>query len=65
MRTCSDDVYKRYRLYDDWRMVVEEGEPFLRANGIKFDRTLLEKTLPEVFSNAEFAGGLECFAAPR
>jgi heterodisulfide reductase subunit D len=61
--TPHDDVFKRLRLIDDWRMVVEEAEPYLRANGIDFDRGLLEKILPDVFRMAEFTGGLDCFAS--
>lgn len=62
--TPHDDVLKRYRLYDDWKMVIEEGEPYLRANGIQFDRVSLERILPELFSLAEFKGGLNCLASP-
>jgi heterodisulfide reductase subunit D len=58
-----DDVFKRLRLIDDWTMVVDEAEPYLRANGIDFDREFLEKILPEVFRMAEFTGGLDCFAS--
>ena len=25
-----DDVFKRLRLFDDWKMIVEEAEPYLR-----------------------------------
>jgi heterodisulfide reductase subunit D len=58
-----EDVFKRLRLIDDWKMIVDEAEPYLRANGIEFDRPLLEKILPDVFRMAEFTGGLDCFAS--
>jgi Fe-S oxidoreductase len=59
-----EDVLKHYRLADDLRMVVEEGQPYLRANGIDVDSALLERILPELFALAEFRGGLSCFASP-
>jgi Fe-S oxidoreductase len=61
--TPHQDVYKRLRLIDDWKMIVDEAEPFLRANGIDFDRAILEKILPDAFRMAEFTGGLDCFAS--
>ena len=61
--TPHDDHFKRMRLIDDWKMIVEEAEPYLRANGIDFDREFLESILPDVFRMAEFTGGLDCFAS--
>jgi heterodisulfide reductase subunit D len=63
--TPHDDVLKRFRLQDDLRMVVEEGLPYLRANGIDVEPEMLEKLLPELFTLAEFRGGLHCFASPQ
>ena len=62
--TPHDDALKRYRLQDDLKMVVEEGLPYLKANGIEVDPGFLERILPELFSLAEFRGGLHCFASP-
>lgn len=62
--TPHDDVLKRYRLQEDLRMVVEEGLPYLKANGIDVDPAFLERILPELFTLAEFRGGLHCFASP-
>ncbi|MBI1735115.1 MAG: (Fe-S)-binding protein [Candidatus Rokubacteria bacterium] len=62
--TPHDDVLKRYRLADDAKLVLEEGVPHLRANGIEVDPALLERILPELFSLAEFRGGLSCFSSP-
>jgi Fe-S oxidoreductase len=61
--TPHDDVLKRFRLQDDVRMVLDEGLPYLRANGIDVEPDLLERILPELFALAEFRGGLDCFAA--
>lgn len=57
-----DDVSKRYRMRDDWDMVLDEGDIYLRANGIEVERDWLKGVLPEIFAQAEFNGGLECFA---
>lgn len=61
--TPHEDVFKRYRLADDLKLVVEEGLPYLRANGIAVDAAVLERILPELFTLAEFRGGLHCFAS--
>jgi heterodisulfide reductase subunit D len=61
--TPHKDVFKRLRLFDDWKMIVDEAEPYLRSNGIDFDRAFLEKILPDVFRMAEFTGCLDCFAS--
>jgi heterodisulfide reductase subunit D len=58
-----DDVSKRYRMQDDWDMVLDEGEIYLKANGIHMDRDWLKNLLPEIFAQKEFTGGLEAFAA--
>ncbi|MDP6706039.1 MAG: (Fe-S)-binding protein [Alphaproteobacteria bacterium] len=59
------DISKHYRLADDWGLVLDEGEIFLRANGIEIDRAELEDVLPEIFAQSEFSGGLERFASPQ
>jgi hypothetical protein len=46
------------------RLVVEEGLPYLRANGIEVDAEQLQTILPELFTLAEFRGGLSCFSSP-
>jgi Fe-S oxidoreductase len=61
--TPHDDVLKRFRLQDDVRMVLEEGLPYLRANGIEVEPDMLARILPDLFALAEFRGGLDCFAA--
>ncbi|MDP6342734.1 MAG: (Fe-S)-binding protein [Alphaproteobacteria bacterium] len=57
-----DDISKRYRMRDDWDLVLDEGESYLRANGVAVDRDWLKGLLPEIFAQAEFTGGLEAFA---
>ena len=58
-----DDISKRYRMQDDWDLLLNEGEIYLRANGVDVDRAWLKQVLPDVFAQAEFTGGLECFAS--
>ena len=60
-----DDVNKRYRMQSDWDMVLDEGEIFLKANGIHMDREWLKGLLPDIFGQTEFKGGLEEFACGR
>lgn len=56
-----DDVNKRFRLQQDWDLVLDEGEIYLKANGIDVDREWLKDQLPDIFAQKEFSGGLECF----
>ena len=58
-----DDISKRYRMQDDWDMVLDEGEIYLKANGIDMDRDWLKELLPEIFGQTEFKGGLEAFSS--
>ncbi|MCK9510013.1 MAG: (Fe-S)-binding protein [Pigmentiphaga sp.] len=60
---CPDTV-ETYRLIGDWRAMVKEAAPLLKANGIDMDPEELAEVLPEVFSSAEFRGGL-CRFAPQ
>lgn len=57
------DISKHYRMQEDWALIAEEGETYLRANGIEVERDWLTEVLPEVFAQTEFKGGLECFAS--
>jgi len=56
------DISKHYRVQEDWALIAEEGEVYLKANGIEVSRDWLTEVLPEVFAQTEFKGGLECFA---
>ena len=58
---CPDTV-EPYRLIKDWRAMVDEAAPLLKANGIQMDPDELAAVLPEVFTSAEFRGGLCSFA---
>jgi Fe-S oxidoreductase len=58
---CTDTV-EQFRLIEDWREMVREAEPLLKANGINMDPDELAAVLPEVFTSAEFRGGLCSFA---
>lgn len=58
---CKDTV-EQFRLIEDWREMVREAGPLLKANGINMDPDELAAILPEVFTSAEFRGGLCAFA---
>ncbi|MBT3330210.1 MAG: (Fe-S)-binding protein [Rhodospirillaceae bacterium] len=60
-----DDISKRYRMQDDWDMVLDEGEIYLKANGVDMDREWLKSLLPDIFGQTEFKGGLEAFASKQ
>jgi len=57
------DKYKHYRLQDNLRAIIDEAQPFLKANGIELDDAFLEANLPAIFARAEYRGGLECFGS--
>jgi heterodisulfide reductase subunit D len=56
------DTMEQFRGRNDWRTMVEEAAPLLEANGIDMDRDELASVLPEIFSMAEYKGGLCTFA---
>ena len=56
------DLLEQFRGRDDWRAIVDEASPLLEANGIEMDLDELASVLPEVFSMAEYKGGLSTFA---
>lgn len=58
---CEDTV-EPFRLIGDWREMVRRSAPLLKANGIDMDPEELAAVLPEVFTSAEFRGGLCSFA---
>ncbi len=64
-QTPHEDRNKRYRLADDWDMVLDEGEIYLKANGVHMERDWLKGLLPDIFAQTEFKGGLEEFACGR
>ncbi len=58
---CKDTV-EPFRLLNDWSAMVRDAAPLLKANGINMDPAELAAVLPEVFTSAEFRGGLCSFA---
>lgn len=60
---CKDTL-EPFRILNDWREMVREADPLLQANGIHMDPEELAAVLPEVFTSAEFRGGL-CSFAPK
>lgn len=60
---CPDTV-EPFRAIGDWQAIAREAEPMLKANGIVMNTDELATVLPEVFSSAEFRGGL-CRFAPQ
>jgi hypothetical protein len=60
--TPHKDALKGFRLLNDWELVVDEAAPLLTANGLPLDREWLIGLAPQIFSSAEFKGGLECFS---
>jgi len=57
------DRLKELRHIGDWASIVEEAMPYLAQNGIAIDREWLLRHGAEIFSVAEFKGGLECLSA--
>jgi heterodisulfide reductase subunit D len=58
------DRLKHYRLLDDWKMIVEEAQPFLKANGLAIDDAWLARHGQAIFAAAEFKGQLDCYEDP-
>lgn len=54
------DANKGLRAMDDWALVAEAAGPWLEANGVDIDPAFLRENGAEIFSSAEFRGGLEC-----
>lgn len=58
------DRLKQYRLLDDWQMIVDEAQPYLKANGLDLDSGWLKEHGPSIFASLEFKGQLDCFGDP-
>ena len=54
-----------YRAINEWQAMARLAGPQLQASGIDIDAETLAALLPEVFTLAEFRGGLQAFALPR
>lgn len=61
------DRLKALRRMDDWKAIVEASQPLLQKNGLSVDSEWLERHGAEIFSVAEFKGGLDCLSteAPK
>lgn len=57
------DRLKELHHLEDWKSIVREAQPWLRQNGVLVDGEWLERHGAEIFSVAEFRGGLDCLAA--
>ncbi len=62
--TPREDALEAYRALGEWQAIARAAMPHLKAGGIEFDAETLAAVLPEVFSSAEFRGGLKAFAGP-
>ncbi|MCC7082308.1 MAG: (Fe-S)-binding protein [Burkholderiales bacterium] len=58
--TPHADANKTLRALDDWALVAETAGPWLKANGVDIDADFLRENGAEIFSAAEFRGGLAC-----
>ncbi|WBX99918.1 (Fe-S)-binding protein [Ramlibacter tataouinensis] len=57
------DRLKQLRHLEDWKLIVREAQPWLLRNGVRVDSDWLERYGAEIFSVAEFRGGLDCLAS--
>lgn len=55
------DALEAYRALGEWQAVAQRAGPGLAASGISIDPEALAAVLPEVFTQAEFRGGLKAF----
>lgn len=62
--TPREDALEPLRALDDWDAIAQRVAPSLQASGIDMDTGMLAGLMPELFSLAEFRGGLKAFAAP-
>jgi heterodisulfide reductase subunit D len=62
--TPREDPLEPLRALDDWSAIAARVAPQLRASGIDLDTDTVAELLPELFTLAEFRGGLKRFEAP-
>jgi len=60
--TPREDALEAYRAIGEWQQIARVAAPMLEADGIGMDGAALAALLPELFSSAEFRGGLQAFA---
>lgn len=56
-----NDALEAFRALGDWHEIARQASPKLAAHGINMTPEDLASVLPEVFSTAEFRGGLQSF----
>lgn len=61
-RAPHEDRLQQFSLTNEWQAIVREARPYLEANGLDIDPAWLAAHGPEIFSVAEFRGGLDCLA---
>ena len=59
--TPREDALEPLRALEDWSAIAREVAPQLHASGIDLEPDALAGLLPELFSLAEFRGGLKSF----
>ncbi len=60
--TPREDALEAYRAINEWHAMARLASPQLQASGFDIDPETLAAVLPELFTSAEFRGGLEAFA---
>ncbi|MGH7153847.1 MAG: hypothetical protein ACREF3_07940, partial [Acetobacteraceae bacterium] len=61
--TPRQDALEAFRAMDDWQEIALRAVPGLAASGIDMGPEALAAVLPDLFTSAEFRGGLQSFAA--
>ena len=56
------DALEAFRTLSDWQEIARDAQPMLATNGIQMGDEMLAEILPDLFTSAEFKGGLEIFA---
>ena len=59
--TTREDVLEAGRMLKDWHAMAANIQTTLAENGTEVDTDWLADLMPELFTNAEFRGGLKAF----
>lgn len=59
--TPREDVLEAGRMLKDWHAMAANIQTTLAENGTEVDTDWLADLMPELFTNAEFKGGLKAF----
>ena len=59
--TPREDVLEAGQMLKDWHAMVANMQFTLAENGTEVDTDWLADLMPELFTNAEFKGGLKAF----